>query len=398
MKTARTAVHLFLGAFLSLASIQVILADFSIDQARRDALSYDENPTSSVDQFRKWADEGNAVAQLQLGYIYLQGFDGVKEDAQTGVDWLKKSANQGNIEAMNQLGATYFTGMGNVKKDIHAGVEWWLKAARKGDLNSLNYAARMLGEENMTKEDHDRSIQLFREGVKKGSPESMYCLAVAYLKGIGVAKDENKAEALFDGAGELGYSPENQGGYLGVDVYPIHDENYYRTISMKKYQDLAKKDDSQAIYQLGLLYGIGAGGSPQETKAIELIQKAAKVGHVDAMLDLYNRYQTGEGVPESQVEANKWLQKAAEAGNDYAQKTLAIHFLIGNEGFDQSIEDAVKWFGKSADQGDAASQYQYGISLISGDGIAANKVEGLKWIRKAANQGYAPALEFLEKQ
>lgn len=49
-------------------------------------------------------------------------------------------------------------------------------------------------------------------------------------------------------------------------------------------------------------------------------------------------------------------------------------------------------FRAKAEKGDAASQCNYGITLVLGNmGATKDAVEGVKWIRKAAEQNYAPA-------
>ena len=44
-----------------------------------------------------------------------------------------------------------------------------------------------------------------------------------------------------------------------------------------------------------------------------------------------------------------------------------------------------------ADQGDTAAQCELGLRYCSGDGVAKDYVEALKWLRKAADQGDAKA-------
>lgn len=44
-----------------------------------------------------------------------------------------------------------------------------------------------------------------------------------------------------------------------------------------------------------------------------------------------------------------------------------------------------------AQKGDADAQLMIGFLSANGDGVPKDNVEGSKWVRKAAEQGYAPA-------
>ena len=53
--------------------------------------------------------------------------------------------------------------------------------------------------------------------------------------------------------------------------------------------------------------------------------------------------------------------------------------------------EAVKWYRKAADQGNAPAQYNLGNMYRTGQGVAKDEVEAVKWYRKAADQGTASA-------
>ena len=66
-------------------------------------------------------------------------------------------------------------------------------------------------------------------------------------------------------------------------------------------------------------------------------------------------------------------------------------------GVPQNKVEAVKWFRKAADQGHADAQCFLGLLYYEGEGMAQNKVEAVKWLRKAASQGNEEAVNFLHK-
>jgi len=55
------------------------------------------------------------------------------------------------------------------------------------------------------------------------------------------------------------------------------------------------------------------------------------------------------------------------------------------------VPQAVNWIRKAAEQGYAPAQKDLGQAYISGDGVAQDAQLGMKWLRTAADSGYAGA-------
>jgi hypothetical protein len=79
---------------------------------------------------RPLADHGNAVAQFNLGVMYLTG-RGVAHDYAAAVNWFRKAADQGDANARYWLGGMYHRGLG-VPRDDAAAASWYQKAADQG--------------------------------------------------------------------------------------------------------------------------------------------------------------------------------------------------------------------------------------------------------------------------
>src|SRR3954447_2185866 len=60
---------------------------------------------------RPLADQGNAVAQFSLGFMYAHG-RGVSKDDALAAEWFRLAADQGNALAQNNLGVMYANGRG----------------------------------------------------------------------------------------------------------------------------------------------------------------------------------------------------------------------------------------------------------------------------------------------
>jgi uncharacterized protein len=89
------------------------------------------------------------------------------------------------------------------------------------------------------------------------------------------------------------------------------------------YQKAADAGNTDAMYNLGLLYRDGHGVAQDYGKAREWLQKAIDAGNANAMTNLGWVYENGPGVAHDYVKACEWYQKAANAGDAFGMKFLA---------------------------------------------------------------------------
>ena len=80
--------------------------------------------------YKKAAAQGDASAQLNLGFCYGKG-NGVSQSDQDAVFWYKKAAEQGNDKAQYNLGLYYMDGAGVPQSNKEAKY-WFRKAAAQG--------------------------------------------------------------------------------------------------------------------------------------------------------------------------------------------------------------------------------------------------------------------------
>jgi uncharacterized protein len=76
------------------------------------------------------------------------------------------------------------------------------------------------------------------------------------------------------------------------------------------------------------------------------------------------------------------VQEKAERGDALAQYQLAVAHNNREE-----MPEAVRWYRKSAEQGFAPAQVNLGFLHVHGKGVARDPVEAVNWFRKAAEEG-----------
>ncbi len=95
-----------------------------------------EDDAKAVYWYRKAAEHGDALAQFNLGVMYANG-EGVPEDDAKAVYWYRKAAEQGDASAQYNLGLKYGKGEG-VPEDYVQAYAWWSIAAAQGHDGAQN--------------------------------------------------------------------------------------------------------------------------------------------------------------------------------------------------------------------------------------------------------------------
>ena len=78
------------------------------------------------------ADNGDAIAQNNLGYNYLYGLKGIPKDIEKAIHYLNAAAEQEQVNAMTTVGWTYFTGEYGAPKDNEQAIYWNQRASDLG--------------------------------------------------------------------------------------------------------------------------------------------------------------------------------------------------------------------------------------------------------------------------
>ncbi|NLF58728.1 MAG: hypothetical protein GX580_13920 [Candidatus Hydrogenedens sp.] len=178
-----------------------------------------------------------------------------------------------------------------------------------------------------------------------GDGNAELALGVRYAQGSGVARDYNRAIAL--------------------------------------YRKSAKLGNAGAQFNLGNCYYLGQGVPKDAAQAVEWFRKAAEKGLADAQHNLGVCYSNGEGVPKDLVQAAAWWQKAAEQGNANAQ-FLVGGCYAGGEGVQQNLAYGAEWYRRAAEQGHADAQGALGGCYYNGEGVSEDAVKAYMWFDLAA--------------
>jgi uncharacterized protein len=100
--------------------------------------------TTALREWRPLAEQGDALAQYNLGVLYRKG-RGVPQDDVQARQWYAKAAAQGQAKAQFNLGTLYFNGEG-AQKDYQQALRWFRLAADQGEALAQTKIAIMYDE------------------------------------------------------------------------------------------------------------------------------------------------------------------------------------------------------------------------------------------------------------
>lgn len=182
-----------------------------------DALT-DQDDAEAAKWYRLAAEQGSAVAQNNLGSMYLDGM-GVRPDAREATKWYRLAAAQGLAVAQYNLGVRYRNGDG-ADLDLHEAARWMRAAAEAGDeLAENDWGVMLRFGHGVTKDVVSAGLFLLlaaRRGdvtalanvgdvlpeleaaALAGSDDAAWFLDEIHAKGLGVAKNLATAQRWVD--------------------------------------------------------------------------------------------------------------------------------------------------------------------------------------------------------
>lgn len=308
---------------------------------------------------KKHAQQGDVVAQYQLGNAYKNG-KGTSVDGEQAAHYLKLAAEAGHSKAFYPLAEVYSEGLTGVV-DWQAAIEWYRKAetqsrvayfeevvtpAEQGDVAAMT----QLGEDYLPRYSSSitdttkraYAIDWLEKASSQGSGKASYLLADEYKRGFDTpAEDKKNYQHYLELAAEQG-SPEAQYRLAQqlLDQEQPSQQDRQRIISLL--QQAAEQGQRQAFSSLLSLYQNGTrnGFSPQPDQTLPLL-KASCNQHVFACRELADAYLNG--LYEIDVDSEKAIQVLRgdlTIEDAHSQRMLADIYLRGMAGATADWEQA----------------------------------------------------------
>lgn len=328
-------------------AIVLIFASSAVGQS---TFTYEGIEPKDEKKFIKKADSGDTEAAYKLGFMYAFLY-GHMNDAQA-MKYLRLAAEKNDARAEWAIGSLYSQGRG-VEKNKEKAFEWFLRAAEHGSAMGQVQACSAYSLGLGVEKDNLKAFELCRKAAAQGNVMGEFQLGQMYLRGEGTSVDEQEGQKWIAKAAAAGFglaqealarlkagptepspgAPKNE----AVASVFITDNKKRDPVSQAELEHLlqgAKLAQDPAIaaalyqkaletgaspvawYELARLYEQGKGVPKDETKAQELLIKAAKQEYVLALYRLGQKYRDGDGVTQDNLSAHTWFAVAANYGSE----------------------------------------------------------------------------------
>lgn len=219
------------------------------------------------------AEDGDLFSMFQLAQLAITEND--EAEARLRLD---EASEGGYPDAQNLRALALIEGRYGYRQDKKAGVALMQQAADAGDAsaqgNLADYHYWGDKQELGLPKDHSRARHYYELAAAQGNYVAQVGLGYMHLKGEGgLAKDADKAGALFRQAADAGYAA-GQLEYAYHLAYKAKDP-----VQARRYFELAVAQGSAAALRgLAELYLDGLGVVPDRPRAVELLRSAARQG------------------------------------------------------------------------------------------------------------------------
>ena len=249
-------------------------------------------------------------------------------------------------------------------------------------------------------QDYTQAFNWYKKAADKGDIKGQNLTSFCYYEGVGVTKDLNNAVEYLKKAADQ-KDPEsivNLGNlYANEDNRSIYDESK----AVQLFQQAADLGHGRGLFRLSYYYLFGRGGLQKDIKkGIELMTQAAEKDEVSACTLLSELYlaKDEEYVPHDPEKGIAYLEKAANLGDAESQASLGIDYYIGQY-VAKDEKKAAQWFRKAAEQSNPVGMLYQGILYLNGEcGYEENADSARHYLMNSALNGNELALALLKKQ
>lgn len=305
-----------------------------------------------------------------IGYPYTFG-DGKWWTTQEVFELCKKYAQQGDAFAQRNLGCFYFDGE-CVRKNRATAIKWFTKAAEQGIEGAQFFLGELYYEGKEVEQNYEEAFKCYLKSAKQGRVKAQYLVGECYSNGIGVTQDEQEAVKWY----------KKSARHTDRDPWRM----------MPKDAWFACKKLGQLYHEGKVVKQSDKIAAQWYEKAGRILMTLPATGM--ELCDIADNYFYGDGISQNTEAAIKWYKKATKMGSGYARRQLAELYEEGVV-VKQDYTKAYTWYNELVRCGDIDALYITGLYCLEGRGVKQNKKKALTRLRKAASLGSKEAKQKL---
>lgn len=338
----------------------------------------------------KEAVAGNAQSQYQLGRMKYAGF-GTTADLAEARRLFVAAAAQGHVEASAYAGKFLVYGLGG-PVDTARGMALLRTAARAGNTDAMS----VLGIRTMA--------TAFESGDNTEMPQAVKYLEQAADAGNALAQEALGTTIYYYGVGGVAADGVKAVKYLRMGAAQGHPTSMYylgnlmvngdawtgenRTEGWALINRAAQAGEGRALWRLAAAKFNGTSGLEKDLpEAARLMRLSAESGDRNGQQGWGQMLYFGVGVAENKPEGLRYTRMAADAFYPDAQYDMALANYFGEVGIPKNLPEAARWARLAAENGLPRAELLYSKLLWAGEGVAQDRVQAVRWMKKAADHG-----------
>lgn len=189
-----------------------------------------------------------------------------------------------------------------------------------------------------------------------------------------------------------------------ADELIVEAKNYFKAGNIVEgyalYEKAAELGDANAQFEMGTSITVGKIDRPL-SDGVKWLELAAKNNHIQAINNLAICYQQGIGVEKDMKKAFSLYSLAVSKGDAMAEFNVGQAYYFGL-GVERNLSKALECVERAADAGCVNAYYMLGQIYENGEKtrdfeIVQDIDTAMAWYSKAAEKGYQPAIESLDR-
>ncbi len=380
------------------------------------------NPFDAYKLFKAAAGNGMAEAQYIFSMFLTENLV-VQRNWEEAYRWIKKAADANYSPAKEALADFEARGLGvnqptaapadtgaaqkkpavkqtlgfvfqDTKPDTSAQSDaTLLKDAFREATPQLKRALGISKESTRTLNFDKEGMKAIRDAAEEGSPEALTILGRSYERGVGV--ERNIITAALHYVRAIRMSSPRAPGLLA------------RLMEQGQLFPLLKsrvgQHDADAEFVWAALSGLKIDylmtqreGMITEKQALEFLNRAVSVNHVQALIELGLCYYSGRWVPEDRQQALALWERASALGNREAKIRLAA-IAVRSERDGSRLRRTIAFLEEASQKGSVLAQVALGYCYETGTGAVKKTSEAVRLYRSSAQRGSQDAYYALKR-
>lgn len=182
-------------------------------------------------------------------------------------------------------------------------------------------------------------------------------------------------------------------------------QNKQFTEALSHWYPLAKDNDPQAQYYIGVMYLQGQGLTLDYEQARAWLEQSASAGFIEAQYELGSQYLSGVRFEKNVELGVRWLFSAARKGHTAAQFAVGLLYqensipmsanlmavYQGEQSEEANLKQAFKWYESAVLQNHGAAMNNLAWLYLHGKGVEKNEAQAFDLYQRAAKLGVVDA-------